>query len=92
MDASETLYKFLGDGLKVAHPPHKFLLEGKMCFRPSATLLTSLEQFPGATAVDFPPLEDCQPFIAAINANDGQYVFSADNEVLFSRDTRNDTG
>lgn len=92
MKASDTLYKFLGDGLQVVHPPHKFRVEGKTCFRPSAAMLTSLEMFPNAVAIDFSPGENRRPFIDAIDASDGQFVYSNDNEVLFVRDVRTSTG
>lgn len=90
MDASETLFKYLGDGLPAVKNLHVFREGGKTCFRPSATMLTSLEQFPNATTVDFPPSENRRPFIEAMNASGGAFVFSADNEVLFCRDTRTD--
>ena len=59
-----------------------FSVERHECFRPSATMLTSAETDPDASVADIPPLENAQPFEAAVNAAHGKFLFSTDNEVL----------
>lgn len=86
LDGCEVLYNFMALRASDVLPPPQFLAGGEQCFRPSAEMLTSLEMVPDAAAVEVPPLYDQQPLQAALRAGHGQYVFSADNEVLFFGD------
>jgi hypothetical protein len=86
VDACQVLYNFLGMRASDVVPQPQFLLGSSQCFRPSATMLTSLETVPGAVAIDVPPLYDHKPLQAAIRAGHGKYIFSPDNEVLFFGD------
>jgi hypothetical protein len=49
-------------------------------------MLTVVEKFPEAKAVEIPPLDHRAPLLAAIRAGHGKYVFSSDNEILFFGD------
>jgi hypothetical protein len=86
VDACQVLYNFLGMRASDVLPQPSFLAGPTRCFRPSATMLTSLETVPDAFAIDLPPLYDHKPLQAAIRAGHGKYTFSADNEVLFFGD------
>lgn len=67
-------------------PPPRFSAGGTRCFRPSADMLTSLENSPGSAPVDIPPLYNQAPITDAIRAGHGNYVFSSENEVSFFGD------
>jgi hypothetical protein len=49
-------------------------------------MLTWMEEFPSATPVDMPPLDNHAPLLAAIYSGQGEYEFSANNKVLFYTD------
>lgn len=86
IDASKVLFNFMA--LRVANVlrPPQFRAAGVECFRPSATMLTSVETVPDATPVEIPPLDNRSGFEAAVRASHGKYIFSSDNEVLFFGD------
>jgi len=86
LDASQVLYNFLGLRATDVLPPPQFLAGGSQCFRPSASMLTSLDTTPNVTSVTVPPLYDQKPLEAALRAGHGKYVFSSDNEVQFFGD------
>lgn len=86
VDACQVLYNFLGMRVSEVLPQPRFLSGTVRCFRPSATMLTSLENVPDAIAVGVPPLYDRKPLDAAVRAGHGKYAFSSDNEVLFFGD------
>lgn len=85
-DASKVLFNFMALRVTNVLPPPRFRAAGVDCFRPSATMLTSLDTVPDAAPVDIPPLDNLSGFEAAIRAGHGKYVFSADNEILFCCD------
>lgn len=86
LDASQVLYNFLALRATDVLPPPQFLAGGSRCFRPSASMLTSVDTAPTVTAVEVPPLYDQKPFEAALRAGHGKYIFSSDNEVQFFGD------
>jgi len=85
-DAARILYNFLALHATDVLSQPQFLTEGTPCFRPSATMLTSLEMAPDAPPVSLPPLYDQKPLQAALRAGHGKFCFSSDNEVLFFGD------
>ena len=92
LEAGETLFKFMADKVGGADPGAKFATGGAMCLRPSVAMLTSLDMFPGAVPVDFPPLENPVPVDAVTRGGRGNFIFSSENEVLFLKDGLTDDG
>ena len=82
LEARRTVFDFMAMRATNVLAPPRFLVERLECFRPSATMLTSVETVPDAIATDIPPLENVELFEAAIDASHGKYIYSADNEVL----------
>jgi len=82
MEASRVLYNFLSLGVVDTLPQLEYLAgPGVQSFCPSASMLTSLDTVPEATATEIPPLYNHGPLEAALRGGHGKYVFSADNEV-----------
>ena len=82
LEAHRTIFDFMAMRATNVLAAPRFMVEHLECFRPSATMLTSVETVPDAVATDIPPLENIELFEAAINAGHGKYIYSADNEVL----------
>jgi hypothetical protein len=86
VEASKVLYNFMALRATNVLPRPQFLAGESECFRPSATMLTSIEMYPEATPTEIPPLEDNATYEAAIRASHGKFIFSPQNEVLFFGD------
>ena len=86
LDANKELYdRFKAEQTDVYDLPQYWL--GKTeCFRPSATMLTSIKTSPDATSADIPVLDNQASLMAAIRSGHGKFIFSSDNQVLFTAD------
>lgn len=86
IEATRILYNFMAISAEDVLPQPEFFVGAARSFRPSASMLTSLETVPQATTVDIPPLYNHWALEAALQAGNGKYMFSPDNEVLFFMD------
>jgi hypothetical protein len=86
VEASNVLYNFMALRASNVLPRSQFFAGESECFRPSATMLTTLDVFPEATSTEIPPLENVVAYEAALRAGHGKYVYSSQNEVLFFGD------
>jgi len=92
VEASHVLYNYLAINAEDVQPQPEYLVGSMRCFRPSASMLTSLETVPGTTAAEIPPLYNHKTFEAALDGGNGKYVFSSVNEVLFFGDEVSPSG
>ena len=72
LNAKKVLYNFMAMRATNVLPAPTFLVGETECFRPSTTMLTSLEVLPGALPVEIPPLYDGGAFDAALRAGHGK--------------------
>ena len=84
--ARDVLYGLLALKARDVRPRRSFHVMKLECLRPSAEMLASLEVNATAPVVAMPPFYDAEPFEAAIRQGNGQFSFTADNEVPYFRD------
>jgi hypothetical protein len=85
-NATRQLYKFMASATGEEGPVLEQLLDDTEFFRPSARMLSEVVDDPQAVPVDIPPLDHHAPFEDAIRAGNGEFIFAAENKVLFFGD------
>ena len=92
LDTTCVIYNYMARGVGEGLTSPVLIHAGAKNICPSATMLTSLGEYPGAAPASVAPLDNHGPFQAAIHDGNGVFIFSSENKVHSLRTTSLATG